>query len=261
VTSWPGDGAFEIYFPLDFDVSNVTFVSQTGVDGTFAAAMSAPYRVRISRSGRTRLPGGSQVSLTVGNITNPATARATSIFEAMTESSTGTWINEAFPNGVTIGCPATMTKPYNAQRNMAFGGDAWMMWGSGAGIWQLESSDLLVLEDFRFVMPAGATVAGIQFDVERQLEWGDWPTVDSAIRAVKSGAIGAFDESSTTQWPWPYQTQTYGGPTDLWGQTWAPADIESGTFGIAIAAKAVTPGMTSNPTVRNVTATVYLSCP
>lgn len=262
VTSWPGDGAFEIYFPIDFDVSNVTFVSQTGADGTFTAAMSAPYRVRISRTGGTTLPGGSQVSLTVGNITNPVTARATTMFEAMTESSTGTWINQAFPKGVTIGCPATMTKQWNRASNVPFGGDAWWTGLTSAGLLNFDSSDFLVLDDFQFSMPAGATVAGIRFDVDRRTTSG-WPVVDTEVHVVKGGTIGtAVDEASSAQWPWySYATTTYGGATDVWGQTWSAADIESSTFGIAIAAHVVMAGNTSSVDVGHATATVYLSCP
>jgi hypothetical protein len=212
----------------------------------------------VTRAGGTLLAGGSTVSLTIGNITNPATAQATTFFEVATESASGAWINSAFPPGVTIGCPATITKSSNHQRDVAFGGDVWGV-GGGAYIAQLESSDFAVFDDFQIMMPAGATVAGIQFDVERRNT--GWPVVDSAIRAVRNSSVGTVDEAATAQWPFSYQTQSYGGATDLWGQTWSAADIESSTFGAAIAARAVTSGMTGTVTVRNVSATVYLSCP
>jgi len=115
----------------------------------------------------------------------------------------------------------------------------------------------LVLDDFQLSVPEGATITGIRFDVTRQSI--GWPAVDSAVRAVSS-TIGATDRSAPSQWQYA-ETVAHGGATDLWGRTWAAADIESRTFGIALAARAATPGMPARVAVRYVTATVYLSCP
>ena len=37
-------------------------------------------------------------------------------------------------------------------------------------------------------------------------------------------------------WSVAETTQTYGGPSDLWGSTWTPAEINAGGFGVAFAA-------------------------
>ncbi len=256
--AWPADGALEIYFPLEFDVSGATVVSQTGLDGTLAAAVPVASHVSVTRSGGTLLPGGSSVSITIGNITNPAAAQATTFFELVTELATGRWIDLGFPDGVTIGCPATITRSPHETYGAALGGDAWYVWSEGTGyIAKLESSDWLVHHDFRFMIPVGATIVGIRFDVSR--ESTGWPVIDSAVRAVKA-TIGQTDRSSTAQWQWS-ETAAYGGATDLWGDSWTAADIESSTFGLAMAAQATTPGMTGTVKVDGITATVYLSCP
>ena len=69
---------------------------------------------------------------------------------------------------------------------------------------------------------------------------------DNAIRIVKSnGTIGATDKSNGAAWfgdcglpddiVAPYVT--YGSPTDLWGETWTAADINSANFGTALSAR------------------------
>lgn len=263
---WPADGKLEIYFPSeDFDIAALTLASKTGVDGTFSVAKIGEGQVELVRSGGTALPAGSPVSIVLGNLSNPAVPQATTFFELETTNATGHRIDVAFPKGVTIGCPATMTKrPHNAH-NAPFGGDPWtdplgateLHGPGGASIAQVEASDYLVVDDFQFTVPAGATIAGIRFDVER--ESSVWPAIDSAVRVVTS-TIGATDRASATPWL-ASQTAAYGGATDLWGETWTAAAIESSTFGLALAAKAVTSGMTPSVTVRSVTATVYLTCP
>jgi hypothetical protein len=261
---WPADGLFELSFPLGFDASGVTMVGQSGVDGAFTATMTPAGRVRLTRSGGTTLAGGSTVSLTIGNITNPPTSQVTTFFEIWTELASGESIDVGFPQGLTIGCPATMTRgPQNAH-NAPLGGNPWdypmgatePAGPGGAQIVKLVSSDYLVVDEFHFSVPAGATITGIRFDVEHANP--SYAAVDSAVRIVTS-SIRPTDRSSTAPWA-SFETVSYGGAGDLWGETWSAADIESNTFGLALAADALTPGMSAT-TVGYVSATIYLSCP
>ena len=132
----------------------------------------------------------------------------------------------------------------------------WQSAASSSGI----QSDYLVAQDYWFVIPAGATIRGVQLDV---LHWTNHASVDGAVRVVKT-AIGSTDRSSTVSWGGAYYSPehfVYGGATDLWGETWTPADIESSTFGFAIAAMTTTLGVPSSFFVSDMKATVYLSCP
>ena len=61
-------------------------------------------------------------------------------------------------------------------------------------------------------------------------------TVDSAVRIVKGGVVGATDKASGTSWPGTLGGRTYGGSTDLWGETWLYSDINAANFGAAISA-------------------------
>jgi hypothetical protein len=86
-----------------------------------------------------------------------------------------------------------------------------------------------------------------------------WGIVDNAVRIVKSGTIGSTDRSSGTNWPQTFGYTSYGGSSDLWGETWTPSDINSSDFGFAISAIGEGPNTTAQ--VDNVRITVYYSGP
>ncbi|HEY5928114.1 MAG TPA: hypothetical protein VIV11_40785 [Kofleriaceae bacterium] len=263
---WPGDGKLRLLFPFPmvFDISAANVVGQTGIDGTFAASASGGTLV-LARSAGSAVPAGTAVSVTVGNVANPATAQAINAFQIVTHTASDAWIDMALPKGVTIGCPATMTKEAHSAYNSPFGQKPWLdvfaaadSWGSTeAFINNMESSDYLVVHDFQFAMPAGATIAGIRFDVQRHVI--GYQVVDSSVRIVKS-AIGLTNRATTMPWS-SFQTATYGSATDLWGDTWSNTDIESSGFGLAMAVQALAPGMPSHVEIAHVSATVFLSCP
>jgi hypothetical protein len=52
---------------------------------------------------------------------------------------------------------------------------------------------------------------------------------------VKGGVIGGTDKSTGALQPGTLSYVTYGGSSDLWGQTWTPADINASDFGLAFA--------------------------
>jgi hypothetical protein len=60
---------------------------------------------------------------------------------------------------------------------------------------------------------------------------------DGAVRLIKGGVTGEADRSLPTPWTGPeYANVDYGGPTDLWNETWTPADLNSADFGVALSA-------------------------
>jgi hypothetical protein len=69
---------------------------------------------------------------------------------------------------------------------------------------------------------------------------------DNAVRIVKGGSIGATDKSSVDAWPSTEASASYGGSSDLWGETWEASDINGSGFGLAISA--VEDGYTSDET-------------
>jgi hypothetical protein len=95
-------------------------------------------------------------------------------------------------------------------------------------------SQFLKATSFGFSIPSPAEITGIEVTVERRSLGGT--VVDAAVRIVKGGVIGATDRSAGGTWPMTDTPITYGSDSDLWGETWTPADINSAGFGAAISA-------------------------
>lgn len=57
---------------------------------------------------------------------------------------------------------------------------------------------------------------------------------ENSIKIVKGGVISGNNKSTGSSWLLDanWTTKSYGGPSDLWGVSWTPADINSSTFGM-----------------------------
>jgi len=85
--------------------------------------------------------------------------------------------------------------------------------------------------NFGFSIPTGATIVGIELSVIRE---GDGVT-ESHVRAVKAGVVKETEDKSRGAFWIGAGTSVYGGSEDLWGNTWAPSDINATGFGVAVA--------------------------
>ena len=142
---------------------------------------------------------------------------------ARTATSTSDCVDDA-----TVGTQA-WTNPGNAA---VFGGSSATI-STNASV----TSHYLKCTNFGFsgLIPAGSTIDGIELIVGRN--GGVFGTAkDNAVRLVKGGVIGTTDKKSATNWPQSVAAATYGGVSDLWGDTWTIADIESSGFGAVISA-------------------------
>ena len=65
---------------------------------------------------------------------------------------------------------------------------------------------------------------------------GNFDVRDSMVSLLKDGGITGNNKAATgTEWPTaPPVPAVYGTPTDLWGTTWTPADINANDFGVAL---------------------------
>lgn len=60
---------------------------------------------------------------------------------------------------------------------------------------------------------------------------------DNSVKLVKAGSVVGDDKADTdTDWPLDGTAKIYGGPTDLWGTTWTPAQVNATDFGVALSA-------------------------
>lgn len=94
--------------------------------------------------------------------------------------------------------------------------------------------------NFGFSVPADATINGITVEIERKKVRSNGTNTckDARVRIVKSdGSIGTTDKADTaTDWPTTDTYKTYGGSSDLWGETWTATDINDVDFGVVLSA-------------------------
>src|SRR5690606_25279014 len=96
-------------------------------------------------------------------------------------------------------------------------------------------SDALIAEELALALevPESASIEGITVEVRKAS--GGY-VVDDSVRIVKGGMIGSAERASTTEWGQDFAWLSYGGPDDLWGETWTPADVNAEDFGVALCA-------------------------
>jgi hypothetical protein len=96
--------------------------------------------------------------------------------------------------------------------------------------------DFLLVTDFRLEVPAMAEITGIIATI-RRAGGSSMEASDGAVRLIKGGIVGQSDRARPTEWTGPeYVNVDYGGATDLWGESWTPADVNSPNFGVALSA-------------------------
>lgn len=86
-----------------------------------------------------------------------------------------------------------------------------------------------------FWFPFTITVVGIQVYVERSSSLGAM-VADGSVRLLKNGVFSGDDKASPVTWGKIDQVVSYGGPGDLWNETWTMADILSPNFGFGVSA-------------------------
>ena len=121
-------------------------------------------------------------------------------------------------------------------------------------------SNYLLCTGYGFSIPAGSTIDGITVTINRSANQAGC-CQDTAVRIVKTGAIGATDRSNAATWPTTAGSQNYGNAADLWGNAWTVADINAGNFGLALAATANNGNGQPTLTVNSVAITVTYHTP
>jgi hypothetical protein len=96
-----------------------------------------------------------------------------------------------------------------------------------------DSSKDLDCTNFGFSIPAGATINGIQANIERN----GFDITDLSIKLLNGDGAGgesAQDKSLGASWSNSDTVDSFGGSTDTWGETWSVSDVNSSNFGIRI---------------------------
>ena len=115
--------------------------------------------------------------------------------------------------------------------------------------------------NYGFTIPAGATINGIQVTIGRMSTGTTAPFIrDNVVKLVKGGLISAGTNKALTTTDWPSTTTitpvTYGGVTDLWGDSWTPAEINASNFGVVLSVSNVNTSRSRTPSVDYMQVTV-----
>lgn len=98
-------------------------------------------------------------------------------------------------------------------------------------------SKWLAAYQFGFTIPSTAIITGIEVNVKRSANVNDDSTYayDNSAKIIQGTVIQGNNNKKITKYSTSIETITYGGPTDLWGITWTPAQINSPSgFGFAL---------------------------
>lgn len=102
------------------------------------------------------------------------------------------------------------------------------------------AGNYLKATNFGFSIPTGATINGILVEIKKYGYKSNALShlTDNVIEIVKSdGTIGSTNRAdTTTEWPAtdPGTYFSYGSSSDLWGETWDSAKINSANFGVVL---------------------------
>lgn len=123
-----------------------------------------------------------------------------------------------------------------------------------------DETEYLLADAFGFAIPSGATIDGIEVEIERQQEdtRATWKDLD--VTLLKAGtATGDNNGDLATEWPTSMGVATYGGASDLWGTTWTASDVNHADFGVRL--KADNTGSVYTARVDFIRITVYYTEP
>jgi hypothetical protein len=121
----------------------------------------------------------------------------------------------------TLHAGKAWTTPTNIQAGNPSGG-----WAQVAFAGPAETSQALVAKAMGFALPTGVTIKGIAVTLGGATESGP---LSLSARMLKAGALVGAERSGAAI----SGTNTLGGPADLWGTTWTPAQINEAAFGVA----------------------------
>lgn len=114
------------------------------------------------------------------------------------------------------------------------------------------TSHWLKATNFGFTLPTDAIINGIQVTYKYKDSTGAGQV--NSCKIVKGGTIVGSSLSGGESIPVSENTQSYGGSSNLWGQTWTAADINASNFGFVLQTISNAGGSTQS--VNRVTATI-----
>ncbi len=162
-------------------------------------------------------------------------------------------------NGGTFASDSTVgIGPVSNVANVATSDNVWATVNySGANNFDL---NYIKVTNFSFNIPTNATITGIETKVEKSINVssGDGTGSDNSVKIYKSdGSLGSEEKAAGGNWPTSDAYTTYGSSSDLWSETWTPADINDSDFGIAFSPHLLATTGSGNLRIDHITIKVY----
>jgi hypothetical protein len=134
------------------------------------------------------------------------------------------------PNGATVAADdaAVGTVDWTGVGNLALNTDL----EASAALADAAISKYAKCTGYGFTVPSTATILGVVATAGRRTD--ALGVADDLVKLVKAGTVGGSSKNVAGDWPLIQTRQSYGSPTDLWGNTLAPADVNDVGFGVAI---------------------------
>ena len=174
------------------------------------------------------------------------------------------------PLGAALGASQTRTAPTSCV-TAGGAGPAWA--GPGNAVSSNDAhatvnvdgntSEPLRCLDYGFSVPLTATVVGVEAFIERRSSrTQNGGSRDASVLLVKAGAPAGTNGATATTYPTTDTVEAHGSPTDLWGTTWTPAEINAANFGAQLAVtKPSGAGAAHTISVDHIYITVHYSNP
>lgn len=100
----------------------------------------------------------------------------------------------------------------------------------------VQTSQVLMLTNFGFNIPAGATIDGVFAQIRRRSQVSASAITDNTIQLVVGGSRSGSNKAIAGAWPLTFNDVGYGGAADLWGLSLTPAIVNASNFGFSIQA-------------------------
>ena len=119
-------------------------------------------------------------------------------------------------------------------------------------------TNYLKTTNYRFNIPSNATILGVKVEVKKRRGQAGYTFTDEHAIVLKAGLPVSTNYADTsTNWPASFSYVTYGGPTDMWGLTLTPSDVNATNFGFSLAAQNNGAAASSGVEVDHIRITVY----
>lgn len=127
-----------------------------------------------------------------------------------------------------------------------------------------DNSHYLVGTNYNFCIPEDATISGIEVTVTRRADrfhsiFGIFGVRDRKVSLIKDSNLVGENKAKNNLWPTSFTSTTYGSSNELWGETWTPADINSGNFGVALAGHSTAIILDKGANIDDLKITVYFA--